>query len=341
VVKIKGPNPFAPYESDPEGISGRKEEIRAFAAFVNSASSAQGGLLAVTGGPGCGKTAMMRLFQAEAERAGMLALGVKAERGEDEEDLAGKAYAEMALSPEFKREGSAPGNFRELVDAAGRAGRKKFGAIVFIDDIDRMRNSKKAVASILSALKAGWGRRNVGFVVSLTSEIGAQSEIMREIALRPFAEFEAREMIERALKKGASKMGEECLQTILADSGGNPRLLKTVCYNIYERLRDNEKVISKGHYLAYLPQIMSSLSREWFGRMYQGIPQGEREILHILAKDEEGMHVSDIAKKAGKALGPITALTRRLLDRGQIVKIGRGKYRIFSKLYLRYVSSRE
>ncbi|MFH0885098.1 MAG: winged helix-turn-helix domain-containing protein [Candidatus Micrarchaeota archaeon] len=322
-------------------MSGRKEEIRAFAAFVNAASNGQAGLLLLVGGPGCGKTAIIRLFQAEAEKAGMLAPSVKAEKGEDEKDLAGKAYQEMALSPEFRREGKSPGNFRELAEAAEKAGRKKFGAVIFIDDIDQMRNEDKAIASLQGALKAGWGKRKVAFVVSSTSEITVQSEIMREVALGPFAELEAREMIEHALKKGPPKMGEECLQSILADSGGNPRLLKTVCYSIYERLRENEKVISKGHYLAYLPQIMSSLSRDWFGRLYRDIPQGERAILRILTKDEEGMHVSDIAKKAGKPLGPITALTKRLLDRGQIVRIGRGKYRIFSKLYMRYVSQRE
>jgi len=284
---------------------------------------------------------MMRLFQAEAEKAGMLGLSVKAEKGESEADIAGKVYQEMALSPDFRREGAAPKNFRELIDSAGKAAKKKFGAVIFIDDADRMRNAGRAIASIESALKAAWGRRKVGFAVSSTSGFAGHPEIVKDIALGPFAEFEAREMVEHALKKGPPKMGEECLQSILSDSGGNPRLIKTVCYIIYDKLRENEKIISKGHYLAYLPQIMSSLSREWFGRLYRDIPPGERAILHILAKEETGMHVSDIAKKARKKLGPVTALTKRLLDRGQITRIGRGKYRIFSKLYMRYVSQRE
>ena len=116
-------------------------------------------------------------------------------------------------------------------------------------------------------------------------------------------------------------------------------MLKRICHDIYGRLRENEKIISKGHYLAYLPQIMGSLSREWFGKMYQETPRAEREILHVMAK-EDSMHVSDIAKKLGKPLGPITALTRRLLDRGQIVKLDRGKYKIFCRLYARYVAQR-
>jgi predicted transcriptional regulator len=85
---------------------------------------------------------------------------------------------------------------------------------------------------------------------------------------------------------------------------------------------------------------MSALSREWFGRLYQETPSAERGILSALARSEEGMHVSDIAKNLGKPLGPVTALTKRLLDSGQIVKIDRGRYMVFSKLYARYVVQR-
>src|SRR5262249_37600041 len=135
-------------------------------------------------------------------------------------------------------------------------------------------------------------------------------------------------------------MGDECLSSIIADSGGNPRLINSVCRHIYEKLRDNEKIITKGHYLGYMQYIMSMLSREWFGRMYQETPAAERVILDELAREEGGMHVSDIAKKLGKPLGPVTALTGRLMDSGQIAKVDRGKYRIFAKLYAKYISGR-
>jgi hypothetical protein len=171
--------------------------------------------------------------------------------------------------------------------------------------------------------------------------LGTQSELLRRMELGPFGEHEAREVVEKALKKGPPKMGEECLLSVLADTGGNPRLFKAVCFIIYDRLRDNEKIISKGHYLAYLPQIMGSLSRDWFGAMYQETPASERAVLKALASGDEGMHVSDIAKRLRKPLGPITALVGRLRGRGQVVRIDRGRYRVFSKLYGRYVAQRD
>ncbi|MEW6035767.1 MAG: AAA family ATPase [Candidatus Micrarchaeota archaeon] len=336
---MKGPNPFALWEDDPSAICGRKDESRIFMSFANGASSNQAGVMLVVGGPGEGKSAMLRYFRSEAEKAGMLAPYVNAEKGENEADIADKLYQEI-ISSGAKPAHAAPDGFSGLAEFAGKAAKKGFGAALLIDDLDNMKKADEALDGILRLLKASWGKRNVSFIVSSTREFRAGSDLLTLVRLKPFGEHDAREMMEKALKKGPPKMGEECLQSVLADTGGNPKLMKRVCHEIYERLRENEKVITKGHYLAYLPQIMGALSREWFGRLYQETPGAERAILQVMAKSEEGMHVSDIAKKLGKPLGPVTALTKRLLERGQVVKLDRGKYRVFSKLYAKYVSQR-
>ncbi|HSB46635.1 MAG TPA: AAA family ATPase [Candidatus Bilamarchaeum sp.] len=330
---MKGPNPFALWEEDPENISGRKDESRIFNGFVQSVLSGQGGVLEVDGGPGCGKTALLLHLHHEAEKAGILCPFVKVERGEGEADIVAKVAQDAMLPKQDRLDALA----RALEKAAQKA---HFGAIIFIDDIDRGRKARELAGALVAQAKAGWGKRKLGFVIGATNEIIPESAMAGRIRLRPFEEHEAREFMEKALKKGPPKMGEECLQSLLSDTGGNPKLLKIVCRIIYEKLRDNEKIISKGHYLGYLPQIMSSLSREWFGRMLQETPTAEKAVLHAIAENEDGMHVSDISKKLGRPLGQVTVLTMRLLARGQIVRVDRGKYRIFSKLYARYVRQR-
>lgn len=330
---MKGPNPFALYEEDPENISGRKDESKIFNGFVEAALSKQGAVLALVGAPGVGKTMLMRSFRHSAEKAGLFCPLVKAEKGEGEPDLLAK-ISQDAMLPK------AEGGLENLAKALERAGHKgHFGAIIFIDGIDLARKHAEIIQNLVNEAKAGWGKRNLGFVVSSMEGIDS-SELLSVVRLKPFDEHDAREWMDKALKKGPPKMGEECLQSLLNDTGGNPKLLKIVCRIIYERLRDNEKVISKGHYLGYLPQIMSALSREWFGEAYQETPAAERKILQALAKSEDGANVSDVARTLGKPLGPVTALTRRLLDRGQITKVDRGRYKAFSRLYARYVNQR-
>ncbi len=339
VLHMKGPNPFVIWEENPMNICGRREEVRIFNAFLNATSSKQPGMFLVTGGPGLGKTTMLRHFSRLAQKEGLLAPYVNVEKGESAGAVADKLYHEAGATQGLAIGGrKAPEGFEGLITAAG-SDRKHFGAIFFIDDIDKMKKANDAVASIEKLVKSSWKRRRVSFVLSSTRDFRITSPLLTRMPLRPFEEHEAREVVDKALKKGPPKMGEECFNSVMKDTQGNPLLFKTVCHHIYARLRDNEKVISKGHYLAYLPHIMSMLSREWFGRMYQETPAAEREILMVLAKNES-MHVSDVAEELDKPLGPVTALVKRLLDRGQIVKLDRGRYRIFARLYGKYVLQR-
>ena len=337
---MKGPNPFAPYEDDPANICGMRDESRIFNGFADAVASGQGGVMLIQGGPGSGKTMLLRYFKGEAERKGVACPFVPAEKGENDRALVDKIWQELSYLPDFKGGPAHPDSIVKAMAAAARADKAGFGSIIFIDDLDRMRKAPEFLSAVVKAAQSAWGRSKVGFVVSTTMAMEAPSEVASVMSIKPFDERDARELIEKALKKGPLKMGDECLNSIIADSGGNPRLIKSVCRHIFEKLRDNEKVITKGHYLGYLQHIMSMLSREWFGRMYQETPAAERAILHELAREEGGMHVSDAARRLGKPLGPVTALTKRLLDSGQIVKVDRGRYRVFAKLYARYVSQR-
>jgi hypothetical protein len=305
VVKIKGPNPFLPWEEDPKSIFGRKEEIRIFSSFANATGSKQSSGLLVSGGPGLGKTLLLRRFAYEAQKNGMLAPLVKVEKGEGEEAVVADISHELSVLSGAKDK--KPGTFMELVEGTTKFGR--FGAVIFIDDADQMKKADEALGRIAEAVKAAWGRKRVSFALSSTREFKTP-EMFSLMRLGPFDEHDAKELVSKALGKGPPKMGEECLHSIMAGSRGNPRIFKSICRHIYDRIRDDEKVISKGHYLAYLPHIISMLSREWFGGMYQETPEAERKILQVLAKSDEGMHVSDIAKALRKPLGPITALTK-------------------------------
>jgi hypothetical protein len=337
VVRMKGPNPFAAVETGTDALQGRKEEFRIFKSIMDGTGSRQSVLLLVQGGPGSGKSSLLFAFKEEAERAGLLAPFSKAERGEGAGDIIDKLFQDAALLSGAPAKAS-PKDYPELIRAIeGMAHKRHFGAILFLDDMDSMMKMEDQLALIMKNV----GKSKVSFVVSATRE--PKIELLpsaKVMAIKPLDPHEAGEMVEKALKKGPPKMGEECMNSMMADTDGNPRLLRTVCRLVYERIRDNERVITKGHYLAYLPYIMSMLSREWFGRMYQETPPGERAILHALASSEDGMHVSDVARKIGKPMGPTTALMKRLLDSGQVVKIDRGKYRVFARLYAKYVGQR-
>lgn len=313
---IKGPNPFA-WNPESSEVFGRKTEIVIFRSFANATASKQSGVLVVRGGNGVGKTTLLRNFKHETEKLGLDGIYIKAEKGENERDLVNKTFANEK-------------NFEDVIKNIEN------GAIIFIDGVDKLIDRDELADKLTKIVNSYWNKKSISIVLSSTKEIAREGN--RIIELHQFDEHDMREMVEYAMKKGLPKMGEECIHNILNDSGGNPKLARMICWYIYEKLKENEKLITKGHYLSYLPYIMTMISNEWFGRLYQETPNAEREILRKLADEE--LFVSEIAKKLKKPLGPIATLTKRLLDRGQIVKIERGKYRIFAKLYGKYVIQR-
>ncbi len=330
---VKTPNPFTPWEEDPRKITGRKEEERLFKSFMNAVSAGQRAVMAISGAPGMGKTILMESFRLEAGKNGMATVYVKTEKNESEGAVAEKIFHEWTGFGITRKK--LPHDLKQLVEAM--ESRQGFGTVIFIDDIDRMKKAGHAIDE-LGRIAERHKTRKIGFVLGSGRKLEIEKAF--NIELLPFDEHEARELVEKALKESQIRMGDECLNTILTETNGNPRLFKTICWHIYERIRENEKIISKGHYLAYLPAIMSMLARDWFGKLYQKTPKSQLEILQALAKQPDGMNVSDIARELGKPLGPVTALIGRLMDGGLIVRIGRGRYRIFAKLYAKYILQR-
>ncbi len=335
---MEGPNPFISLEEDAKNIYGRKEEAKIFNDFVNMVSSMQGTGILITGGLGMGKTALLRHFKYIAEKNGLLVPYVKIERGEKLNDIIEKLGTEFSLLLNSEQKINHE-KLETMLDGIKTFG--NFGAVIFLDEIDQVKEHDRLIEEIVSILKKYWGKRKLGFVMSSVKEL-EYPEIIKKMVLDAFSEHDAHDFVTSALSrdKKSLKMGEECLHSIMIDSNGNPKIVNEICRYMYSRIRENEKIISKGHYLAYLPHILSMFSREWFGKIYQETPEAEMNIVRVIAKNNDGVHVSKIAKELGKPIGQITVLIKRLLGRGQIIKMERGKYRIFARLYGKYVLSR-
>jgi len=335
VIKMRGSNPFIPSVDENDEIIGKKEELRILDGFINMVGSGNPSMLLIRGVPGSGRSAFLRHLKREAEKAGVFTIYARAEKGEDLSEISKRIYGEMTgVAAGQKKK---PSGFAELLPSlVPQEGKRAFGTLLIIDDIDALRKPEESILSMERAAHAS--QNKVGIAMSTIRTIKRKDLAILE--LKPLGEGEAKEFVNKSLKDSHVRMGDECISTILSDTGGNPKLFRNVCKLIYDRLRENEKIISKGHYLAYLPAIMAVLSIEWFARAYQETPASERAILAAMAKDEEGIHVSDISRRVGRPMGQVTALMGRLLDSGQIVRLERGKYRIFSKLYARYVLQR-
>ena len=337
---MKGPNPFLPW-AGPEGLSGRRAEYDMYNGILNRISGGTSIAIVVSGIPGIGKSEMLRSFQKQAEKAGFLAPLITAGAESHSPFLSKMRSVVRGYLLERASEGVLQEHLAERVDLEGEdfiiglwkaVQRHASGIIIIIDDLDSLKEQQKAMAFIrgkaLRALK-------IGIIASSTKELAGFDAVMN---LKPFDEHGLREMVESGLKKGPPKMGEGCLAAILSDSSGNPLVARAICYVLYDKLKEGEKIITERHYIVHMPAIMGMLSRELFDGLYEQLPGSERKVLRAFSESGQ-WHISDIAKKL--RMRHATTLALRLEERGQLVRVDRGIYKVFTKLYGKYVMQRQ
>jgi len=348
---MRGPNPFDQWGSV-GGFVGRKEEIEELKRFLGHVAQGKPFALLFNGLPGSGKSTLLHMVQLESGHAKFFAPVVGVTDGERFETLLTKISAELQTYSEEKSAEKTMAISERVVASLRSADKADFpfsfariiarhteGLIIMIDDANRLRDPERLGEFVAGALrKAEQHKIKLGFVITCTTPVLGLDRVAKVMSIHPLQEHDLRELISFSLKKGPPKMGEECIRSIVDDSQGSPLIAQVICRIIYEKISDKERIITKGHYLAYLPAIMSTLGREFFDRLYGDLPNSERGVLKAFAEEGKPAYISDIARKIGKRHA--TTLALRLTERGQLTRVDRGLYKVFTKLYGRYVMER-
>ncbi len=200
--------------------------------------------------------------------------------------------------------------------------------MLFIEDVDK----NPDVLENLEKLE----KTNKTIVVSSTSEKWINKDIFQIMKLRPLNDFEIKEFVEEKLKDKGIKIAGGALEMIIEQTEGHPFVLLLVLWNLYDKLPENERIISKAHYIAALQSTLELLGHKFFDDLYFDCSDGERMVLKAVIKSSGGTPI-EISEMIKKPLNTITTLLLRLVDKGNLVKISRGKYRIFNRLYGKYV----
>lgn len=197
--------------------------------------------------------------------------------------------------------------------------------VIFVEDADK---NKKLVKLLEKTTKF--------IILSSISEKCILKEKYAMMRIRPLSETEIKEFIEEKLKGKDVKASGGFLEMIKEETEGHPFVLMMVLWNIFDKLKDNEKVITRGNYLANLQSSLEIVGHNFFDEMYNDLSETEKSVLGAIVRSGNGepKEISGICKKP---LNTVTTILLRLVESGNVVKISRGKYRIFNKLYGRYV----
>ncbi len=338
-------NPFVVWGL-PETLINRKEEQKILLAFMDHIINGRSWTVIITGTAGSGKSTLLKWAQKEAEKRKCVVSFVTVPARSGKEFLLRELKAGISgLLKELEDKGEikegAPDNFAKktasdfitLIRAAKKALEKR-PLIFIIDDFGVAKNAQKILEEMNEAVE---GQDGVGLLLSSSKKLVPMLGNML-VSLKEASEQDLFDYAAKTASK-ATKIGDECARAVYQDSGGNLRIIQFALWYLYENAREGDKIITRAHYDALRMGLLTALANEWFGRLYADASEEEKRVLKELAQAEQ-LSVTGLSRLLGKNEGPTATLLLRLMERGDVVKVKRGRYRLFAPLYASFILER-
>lgn len=208
------------------------------------------------------------------------------------------------------------------------------GTLMFLREVfSRLGEEKCAYMLVLSG--------KLAFPEQMTEKFSPLARFFHPIPLHNLSKQESILLMRTKLKSTSIKADDSLLGKLYEESEGHPYVLVAIAYVLYENLPEKNTIITIKHYDAIKPKITSYLNIDYFGVMYKKIRPTGKLILKQIAKLGGEATFSEIIKSVKKSKGAISPVILELIEQGSLVRLERGRYKIFHALYKEYILSAE
>ncbi|MBI5636084.1 ATP-binding protein [Candidatus Micrarchaeota archaeon] len=243
-------------------------------------------------------------------------------------------------------------DFPNLQMALSTAWKALYGsrtAIVFLIDEARLLEKNKAelmlyLRAVLEHLQLE--KTPVMFVpagnLSITGPSGTGfSPLVRTFApsaLVNFTKEESELFVEKKLRQVKMRISKGAFSKAYATTEGHPFVLVAYLSAAYSKLQAGETELDEIHFKAADVEFVSIILSPFFARFYDQAGKASKDILAAMAEKESGeislMELTDALGKENNELSPHLA---KLVQDGSILRIDRGRYKLFHHLLGQYV----
>ncbi len=208
------------------------------------------------------------------------------------------------------------------------------GVLMFLREVfSRLGEEKCGYMLVLSG--------KLEFPEQMTEKFSPLARFFHPIPLSNFSKQESAFLVKTKLNSTNIKADEPLLGKLYEESEGHPYVLVAMAYALYENLPEKDNAIALKHYDAIKPTIASYLNIDYFGVMYKKLRPTGKLILTQMAKIGGEATFSYIIKSVNKNKGSISPVILELVEQGSLVRLERGKYKIFHNLYKEYILTTE
>ncbi|MEK6816448.1 MAG: ATP-binding protein [Nanoarchaeota archaeon] len=261
-----------------------------------------------------------------------------------------KLKTESGIELSFsKEEDSEFPNLHSALSAIWRVLKEHKTAIVFL--IDEARMLEKNRADLILYLRAILEQLQIEHIpvmivpagkLTITGPSGTGfSPLVRTfppVMLDNFSIEEAHSFINRKLKNVGLKINENTVRMVYTVTEGHPFVLTSYLNSAYSRVQAGENELAESHFKAADVEFVVRTLAPFFSRFYDQAGNMSKQILSkmaVAANCEASLsELSDSLEKKYYELSPHLA---KLVQDGAIMRIERGKYKLFHHLLGKYI----
>lgn len=161
--------------------------------------------------------------------------------------------------------------------------------------------------------------------------------------LTPFKDDDIKKYILDKLRDENVTIDAESIAFVAKNSEGHPYVLVTMCYLVFDTLREEEEKITLDTIKRSKEKISAKLSQDFFYPMYYTLSPKAKDVLKAICMRARTLEFNFSESVAWTKLSRNYAspYIQELSRKGIINKLERGKYQVFHKLFKNYVNRLE
>ncbi|MFH1246822.1 MAG: BREX system ATP-binding domain-containing protein [Candidatus Micrarchaeota archaeon] len=159
------------------------------------------------------------------------------------------------------------------------------------------------------------------------------------VMLENFSQIEANYFIEKKLKPLGISIDENALKKIYNLTEGHPYVLTAYMNAVYDKLQGEEEKITEAHLKATDVEFVSTILAPFFSRFYDQAGKTSKEILSLMSTQKGESTISEMCKHLKKENNELSPHLAKLVQDGAIIRVDRGKYKLFHGLLATYITS--
>lgn len=157
------------------------------------------------------------------------------------------------------------------------------------------------------------------------------------VILENFTEEESKIFIRKRLSFTKISIDDKLLKLVYEITEGHPFVLNAYMFTAYSKLKHGESQFREEHFQATDIEFVKRVLSHFFARFYDQAGENSKIILNEIAKKGGEIILSELSEILNKDTNEISPYLAKLTQDGAIIRIDRGKYKLFHRLLAKYI----